>query len=209
MPSLIKEAENIVKNSGLGSLGVSGWKEYCWWALEELGYTPYAISVLISWDTSQDILKKGNPDVNIRVADEKNMDDLRVIQKSSWGFFIPPNFRREHVLIAYYGGKPVGSAYLNKYTGNIDFGVHVVKEYQRMRIGAAILEEVLKYFRSRGFKRMFVVRKLRAITKINESDKVALKFYVNCGGTILREYRGFRVKKYRRNIKVLRAKELL
>jgi len=83
---------------------------------------------------------------------------------------------------------------LNKYTGNIDFGVHVRREFQRRRTGAAILHSARSLFRKLGFKRMSVVRILRALSKVNESDRIALSFYINCGGRVLREYRGFRRK---------------
>ena len=65
-----------------------------------------------------------------------------------------------------------------------------------MRVGAAILRSARKVFLDLGFRRMFVVRVLRALTKVNESDRIALSFYMGCGGKLLREYkyRGFRRK---------------
>ena len=83
---------------------------------------------------------------------------------------------------------------MNKYTGNIDFGVHVRRRFQRRRIGTAILRSARSLFRRLGFRRMSVVRVLRALSKVNESDRIALSFYINCGGRVLREYRGFRRK---------------
>jgi len=76
------------------------------------------------------------------------------------------------------------------------------REFQRRRVGTAILREALRLCRERGARRMLVTRVLRAITKINESDQVALRFYLDCGGEILREYRGFRRKKRPRPLQI-------
>jgi len=64
------------------------------------------------------------------------------------------------------------------------------------------LREALRLCRERGAQRMFVTRVLRAITKINESDRIAIRFYLDCGGAILREYRGFRRKKCPRPLEI-------
>lgn len=140
--------------------------------------------------------------MEIRFASPKMKKALRRIQGNSWGFFIPPDFERQDVLIAFLEGWPVGSAYLNHSTHHIDFGVHVVQGFQRKRMGTAILREALRLCQERGAKRMFVTRVLRAITKVNESDRVALGFYLGCGGEVLREYRGFRRKKRPRLLEI-------
>ncbi len=171
-----------------------------WSALRELGLGVYARSVIMYWDTRREVPLEGNPRVVIRRASRKDLPALREIQRNSWGFFIPPDFSRQEVLVALYEGKPAGSVYVNKFTGNLDFGVHVKKEYQRLRIGTALVKAALEVCRSLGFKQMFVVRVFRALTKVNPADKVALSFYRACGARVLREYRGFREKR--------RAKEL-
>lgn len=193
--SLLARAEEILSQNGLLNFGVSEWKKNYWEVIETLGFSPYARSVLIAWNTEKGIPKDGNPEVKCRLVSKREISALRQIQKSSWGFFIPPDFKSEDVLIAFFKDQPVGSAYLNRFTGNTDFGVHVMQEFQRRRVGTAILKEALRLYREQGAKRMFVTRVLRAITKINEDDRVALKFYLNCGGKVLREYRGFRRKK--------------
>lgn len=140
--------------------------------------------------------------MEVRFASPEMKGALRRIQERNWGFFIPPDFERQDVLLAFLDGQPVGSAYLNRLTHHIDFGVHVAREFQRKRVGTAILREALRLCRERGARLMFVTRVLRAITKINESDRVALRFYLDCGGSILREYRGFRRKKRPRPLEI-------
>ena len=41
-----------------------------------------------------------------------------------------------------------------------------------------------------GARWMFVTRVLRAIARVNEIDRIALWFYLGCGGEILREIGG-------------------
>jgi len=200
---LVEGAEEILSARGVSTLAVSTWFSHVWSGLDRVGMSPYARSVLFYWDTASEISLEGNPDVEIRLAGREDLSALRNIQRQSWGFFIPPNFSKQDVLLAFYRGEAVGSAYLNKYSGNIDFGVHVAKPYQRMRIGTAILRAALNYYREKGFKRMFVVRVLRSLSKVNIHDSVALKFYRACGGRIAREYRGYRWKKVKRRLKLV------
>lgn len=196
--------EKIVKrfNIDIYSLSVSEWKEDYWKMLEEIRLEAYARSVLIYWDTTQGIPKRLNPRVEIRRAERDNLRELRRIQKESWGFFRPPNFRKQTVLLAYLDGEPVGSVYLNNITGNLDFGVHVRRNYQRQHVGATLLEYARRLLLSRGFKRMTVVRMI-PLSKVRSSDIVALNFYLNCGGRIVREYRGFRKKRIKRRMKIV------
>ena len=202
LKALLAGAEEVLSRHGLSHFGVSEWKEPYWGALERLGLSPYARSVLIAWDTGSEIPKEGNPDVSVRLASPEMRKALRRIQESSWGFFIPPDFEKQDVLVAFLGAQPVGSAYLNRLTHHLDFGVHVMREFQRKRVGTAILREALRLCRERGARRMFVTRVLRAITRINEDDRVALRFYLHCGGRILREYRGFRRKRHPRPLEI-------
>ena len=209
LQNLLSRAEKTFSRYGLKDFGISEWKPESWKSLEECGFSPYARSVLITWDLEEEIPKQGNPDVEIKPASRSDLSKLRKIQLRSWGFFIPPSFKHHLILIAYLRGEPIGSAYLNPHTGNIDFGVHVVKEFQRMRVGAAILRSARKVFLDLGFRRMFVVRVLRALTKVNESDRIALSFYMGCGGKLLREYRGFRRKAKPRKLDIPPIKEFL
>jgi len=164
---------------------------------------------LITWNLREKIPKSGNREVEIKIGSRRDLGKLRSIQLRSWGFFIPPSFKHHMILIAYLGEEAIGSAYLNKYTGNIDFGIHVRREFQRRRIGTAMLRSARNIFKKLGFRRMSVVRVLRALSKVNESDRIALSFYINCGGKILREYRGFRKKIRPRKLRIPRLSEYI
>jgi len=85
-----------------------------------------------------------------RFASPEMKSILRRIQQSSWGFFIPPDLDREDVLVAFLREQPVGSAYLNRLTHHLDFGVHVTREFQRRRVGTVLLREALRLCRMRG-----------------------------------------------------------
>jgi len=206
---LLTKAADLFSGYGLSVFGVSEWKPEAWSLLERCGLSPYARSVLIGWETGKPIPKEGNPRVSIRPASRSSLGELRRIQRESWGFFIPPNPKYHRVFIAYLDGQAVGSIYLNPLTGNIDYGVHVAAKFQRRRIGAALLRFAQQYFKKHGFKQMYVIRVLRALGKVNEADRTALSFYLNCGGRILREYRGFRVKVRRRRLRIPPLKEFI
>ena len=206
---IFQRAEKIFSRHGLKDFGISEWKPDAWRVLEECGFSPYARSVLITWNLREEIPKSGNQEVVIKIGSRRDLRKLRRIQRESWGFFIRPSFKHHIILIAYLGEEAVGSAYLNKYTGNIDFGVHVRRRFQRRRIGAAILHSARNLFRKLGFRRMSVVRVLRALSKVNESDRIALSFYINCGGRVLREYRGFRRKIRSRKLKIPNLSEYI
>ncbi len=47
------------------------------------------------------------------------------------------------------------------------------------------------------------------MSKVNESDRIALSFYINCGGRVLREYRGFRRKIRSRKLKIPNLSEYI
>jgi len=193
---MIDKAEKIMYKNGLSTFAISDWRN--WDLLKDLGFGIYSRSVLLHWDTTAQI-SGGNKAVEINFGTKK--DVLEEIQKSSWGFFVSPVFKKQDIVLALLKGEPVGCAYLNRFSGNIDYGVHVKKEHQRRGIGTSILKSALDYYRKRNFKRMFVIRNFRSITKVNESDRVALKFYIGCGGDVLREYRGFRMKRQSRKIR--------
>jgi GNAT superfamily N-acetyltransferase len=193
---MIDEAEKIMYKNALSTFAISDWRN--WDLLKDLGFGIYSRSVLLHWDTTAQI-SGGNNAVEINFGTKK--DVLEEIQKSSWGFFVSPVFKKQDIVLAFLKGEPVGCAYLNRFSGNIDYGVHVKKEHQRRGIGTSILKSALNYYRKRNFKRMFVIRNFRSITRVNESDRGALKFYIDCGGEVLREYRGFRMKRQSRKIR--------
>ncbi len=120
---------------------------------------------------------------------------LRRIQRSSWGFFIPPESSVQEVLVAWLEGEPVGSVYVNRTTGNLDFGVHVVKEHWRRRIGTALVEAARRLCLAQGKFRMSVARVLRALGSFNSHDRRALCFYRATGAQLKWEVRSFRYKK--------------
>jgi len=192
--ALIGAAKELFQAQGLTAFGVSAWNPQQWPLLEHRGLSPYKRSVLLGWEVARPLPKEGNPGVVVRSATPDQRPLLRRIQQSSWGFFIPPDFDRQEVLIAWQGDEPVGSTYLNRTTGNLDFGVHVVRERWRQRVGTALLEAARQRCLSWGLRRMTVVRVLRALTRINPNDRQAWCFYRACGGELLREVRGFRRK---------------
>lgn len=195
LASLIETAEEVFQAHGLTAFGVSAWVPEQWPLLERYGLSPYKRSVLLGWDVARPLLKTANPDVIVRPATPDQRPLLRRVQQSSWGFFIPPYFDRQEVLIAWLRDEPVGSTYLNRATGNLDFGVHVVRDLWRQRVGTALLEAARQQCLAWGFARMTVMRVLRALTRINPGDRQAWCFYRACGGALLREIRGFRRKK--------------
>ncbi len=192
---LIEAAETLLQKHGITAFGVSSWIPEQWPLLERIGLRPYARSVLLGWATDRPLRKSGHPKVVVRPATSRERSLLRRIQESSWGFFIPPDFAQQEVLIAWIGDTPVGSVYLNRSTCNLDFGVHVVRERWRQRVGTALLEAARRRCLAWGAARMTVVRVLRALTHINPADRRAWCFYRVCGGELLREVRGFRRKK--------------
>lgn len=200
LPPLLAAAEELFQAHGLTAFGVSAWMPEQWPLLERLGLSPYKRSVLLDWDVARPLPKTANPEVAVRVATPDERPLLRRIQTASWGFFIPPDFSRQEVLIGWLDERPVGSVYLNRTTGNLDFGVHVVRELWRQRIGAAVLEAARQRCLVWGLPRMTVVRVLRALTRINPADRQAWCFYRACGGRLLREVRGFRRKRRPRRL---------
>ena len=94
----------------------------------------------------------------------------------SWGFFTPPRKGDHVIILAYLRGVPVGMAYLDRWNFNIDYGIHVLRNYWRMRIGTAILRKVLEISKELGAKQVSVVRVLRTPSG-SPSDKRAALFY--------------------------------
>ena len=59
---------------------------------------------------------------------------------------------------------------------NIDYGIHVIRDLWRNRIGTTILREVLNLAERLNAKYVSVVRILRSL-KASSSDKRAIEFY--------------------------------
>jgi len=118
-----------------------------------------------------------NKEVTIEVYEPGRVDSniAEAVQRSSWGFYIPPP-KEDYVLIAKLQSEAVGSAYYNPKSSNIDYGVHVSRQYWRRRIGTRLLVEVAKLANNLGNDWVSVVRVIRG-KKLTESDKRAIAFY--------------------------------
>lgn len=137
-----------------------------------------AKSILYFWDIDSKTIE-ANRKVKITTLfnwEESDLDVFRQIHKMSWGFFIPPREGDHIVVLAYLKDLPVGMAYLNKNNFNIDYGVHVVRNLWRNRIGTRILVEVLNLAKRLGARYISVVRILRSLTG-SSSDRRAILFY--------------------------------
>jgi len=137
-----------------------------------------ARGILYFWDVNSRILKP-NTDVRIEILESWNNGCIKVfegIHRKSWGFFIPPRPDDHVVLLGYLNDKPVALAYLNVNNFNIDYGIHVVRQYWRRRIGTRLLSEALRMAREKGSKYLSVVRVFRSL-KGTAGDRRAVGFY--------------------------------
>ncbi len=122
-----------------------------------------------------------NREIIVNVHEPGRVDDSVVlvteaVQRSSWGFYKPPP-AGDYVFIARLpGGEPVGSAYYNPVSSNIDYGVHVSRPYWRRRIGTRLLVEAARLAGSLGCRWISVVRVLRGV-RPTLSDRRAIAFY--------------------------------
>jgi len=103
--------------------------------------------------------------------------EIKKIQESSWGFYKPPKPGLDVVLLAKLRGKAVGLAYLNKHIWNIDYGIHVVRQHWRKRIGTTLLHAVSRYVASHRGDYFTVVRWFRS-SQGTSADRRALLFYM-------------------------------
>lgn len=94
----------------------------------------------------------------------------------SWGFFISPRKGDHIIVLAYLKDLPAGMAYLNKNNFNIEYGVHLVRNLWRKRIGTRVFLEVLNLAKRLGAKYISVVRILRLLT-LSSSDRRAILLY--------------------------------
>lgn len=191
----IEEAKKVIIRHGLKAYSISEWKAEYLSIIEHMGHYPFARTVIIGWNLEEKLRKEPNKEIDIKVATRELLPLLKEIQIGSWGFFIPPNFNRQKVFVAFLNGIPVGSMYLNPSSGNIDFGIHVKREYQRRHIGTTLLNYAKEFFKKKGRKYMWVTRVLRALYKMNESDRIAISFYINTGGFLARDIRSMRKTK--------------
>jgi hypothetical protein len=137
-----------------------------------------AKSILYFWDVHTKTLEP-KEQVRTTVASEWGVEDVKVfreIHRNSWGYFIPPRENDHLVILAWLDEEPVGMAYLNKRNFNIDYGIHVKRDFWRMRIGTKILKENLRVSGELGAKHISAVRVLRSLRN-SSSDRRALSFY--------------------------------
>jgi len=106
---------------------------------------------------------------------EKVLKEVEHVQRGSWSFYIPP-LREDIVFLARLHNKPVGAAYYNPKSSNIDYGIHVIREYWRRRISTRLLHEMKAYAENAGMKWLTVIRVLRG-RKPTASDRRAMAFY--------------------------------
>ncbi len=122
-----------------------------------------------------------NHEVSVEVYGPESINDyvtpiVEAVQKSSWGFYKPPP-KGVYLLVArLHNGEPVGSAYYNPASSNVDYGIHVTKPYWRRRIGTRLLVEIARLAKSLDHKWVSVVRVVRGM-KPTLSDRRAIAFY--------------------------------
>ena len=134
-------------------------------------------SVVFFYSTRQGTLEP-NYEVSVGVCRENCasvLKDVESVQKRSRVFYVPPP-EGDVVFVAYAGGRPVGATYLNPGSFNLDYGIHVAREFWRRRIGTRLLKEALDVARSEGAELLSVVRVLRSKTGAS-SDRRAIAFY--------------------------------
>jgi len=122
-----------------------------------------------------------NSEVIIETYEPGKVDDnvvsaVEAVQRCSWGFRKPPP-REDYVLVVKLPSEePVGSAYYNPKSSNIDYGVHVSRPFWRHKISTRLLVEVAKLAKTLGHEWVSVVRVIRG-TRPDQSDKRAIAFY--------------------------------
>ena len=140
-------------------------------------FNPSAESILYIWRVDNWRESEVNKDVVITNNTSWDEDVFREIHRKSWGFYIPPRKEDHIILLAYLDEKPIGIAYLNKNNFNIDYGIHVKREFWRRRIGSRILKECINISKEHGAEYMSVIRVLRRVGGGRADDKRAISFY--------------------------------
>lgn len=142
-----------------------------------------AYGVAYFWDLSDLRLLEPNRSVAVEAHGEwgaRLLRELEAVQRSSWGFFVPPRLGLHVVLVARLGSEAVGSAYLNRLNANVDYGAHVVRRLRRSRVGTRLLHEAASIARGLGHGVMSVVRVFRRVAG-TAADGRAVAFYLaNC-----------------------------
>ena len=148
------------------------------WRLPE-GFEAEAQSVVYFWDLSRLRLLEPNGDVEVEVLKdwgEAEEREFEAVMRRSWGFYRAPRRGDHLVVLARLEGTAVGLTYLNRRNYNLDYGVHVVREYWRRRIGTRVLSEALSVARELGAHYVSVVRVYRKVGG-TAADRRASSFY--------------------------------
>lgn len=106
---------------------------------------------------------------------------MEEIQKDSWGFFKNP-LENDMILIAEKDGENAGMAYLNSINFNVDYGVHVKKNFWRMGVGKAIMDTALGCARKES-PFLSVIRVFRSLNGTS-ADRRAVAFYSACNPSL-------------------------
>lgn len=129
--------------------------------------------ITIVWDLTKQLLERlVSKKVSIKPVSRKQLKDAGKILVITWGGFIknPETTERrvgpylsvslEQPFIAYRGKKTVGCVSprldLESKVGILDGEVHVLPEYRRQHIGAALLLKALQWLRNHGMKTAMV-----------------------------------------------------
>jgi len=148
------------------------------WRLPK-GFEAEAQSVAYFWDLGRLRLLEPNRDVGVEVLEdwgEAEEREFEAVMRGSWGFYRAPRRGDHLVVLARLGGTAVGLAYLNRRNYNLDYGVHVVRECWRRRIGTRVLGEALSAARELGARYASVVRVYRKLGG-TAADRRASFFY--------------------------------
>ncbi len=145
-------------------------------ATNEVAERRYPRSVVYVYTMDSRLLESNTRvDIDVHEVNRDILGNVERVQKSSWGFYMPP-LPGSIAILAGMHGKPVGAAYYNPSSSNIDYGVHVDRRYWRMRIGTRLLHEARRLALSAGREWFTVVRVLRS-KRPTAQDRRAMAFY--------------------------------
>ena len=132
-----------------------------------------ALSMAYFWDLDSLTLLEPSYEVEVEALEAwgpRMLEEVASVHRRSWGFTVEPRPGDHVVLLARLHGDPVGAAFLNLRSGNIDYGVHVVREHWRRRVGTRLLHEACRQAAEVGLSRLSVVRWLRSV-RLSSSDR--------------------------------------
>ncbi len=190
---LVKNAVRLLKEKGLERVGVSCWRPDQSSIVQELGFKPSRRNILLGWRTDHDLHVEPKLTCQLRYVKPGEEKLVHEVFTSTWGFKVNflPQEDIQQALVAIHDGRPLGTVLINKYSGSIDLGVQVVSAERRNHIGSLLVREALRYYKSKAFEHMYLIRNI-PVGGLRQEDEVALQFYSSTGAFPLREYVGFR-----------------